>query len=111
MAKIKKEKKAPEPFWNDFVAIFFEFTKSKFGDTPSFDNSAPRNLKNIVSVLRKRAEDKKVEWTYEVATSRFRHFLEWAYQDKWLSENWLLQNIDRQKDKVFFSISRQYLTR
>lgn len=111
MAKAKKEKKQPEPFWNEQVGIFFDFTKSKFHENPSFDGSSPRNLKNILTELRKRAEDKKVEWTYEVATTRFRMFLEHAYMDRWLSENWLLQNIDRQKDKIFFSVTRQYLSR
>lgn len=111
MAKAKKEKKQPEPYWNDQVGIFFDFTKSKFHESPSFDNSAPRNLKNILISLRKRAEEKGIEWTYEVATSRFRLFLEHAYQNRWLADNWLLQNIDRQKDTIFFSITRQYLNR
>lgn len=112
--KSKKPKNSPKPpelYWNDIVGIYFEFTKSKFHDTPSFDGSAPRDLKNILQTLRKRAEDKQVEWTYEVATTRFRHFLEWAFADKWLSENWLLMNIARQKDKIFFAITRQYLSR
>lgn len=107
----KKKQSIPEPFWNEQVGIFFEFTKSKFHDAPSFDNSAPRDLKNILITLRKRAEDKGIEWTYEVATSRFRHFLEWSYMDKWLADNWLLMNINRQKDRVFFAITRQYLSR
>ena len=111
MAKAKKEKKPPEPFWNEQVGIFFEFTKAKFHDTPSFDGSAPRDLKNILAVLRKRAEDKGVEWSYEVATTRFRHFLEWAYADNWLRQNWLLSHINRHKDKIFFEITRQYLSR
>lgn len=111
MAKAKKQKKQPEPFWNEQVGIFFDFTKSKYHESPSFDGSSPRNLKNILIELRKRAEDKGVEWTYEVATTRFRLFLEHAFMDRWLSENWLLQNIDRQKDKLFFSITKQYLSR
>ena len=113
MAKAKKEKKEKkiEPFWQELVGVYFDFTKSKFHDIPSFDGSAPRDLKNILQALRKRAEDKNVDWTHEVATTRFRHFLEWAYMDRWLSENWLLMNINRQKDKIFFSITRQYLSR
>lgn len=111
MAKTKKEKQPPEPFWNEIVGIFFDFTKSRFGDAPSFDGSAPRDLKNILSVLRKRAEDKGVEWTYEVATTRFRHFLEWAYMDNWLRQNWLLMHINRYKDKIFFAIARQHQSR
>ncbi len=111
MAKAKKQKQPPEPYWNEQVGIFFEFTRNKFHDTPSFDTGQPRNLKNILTALRKRAEDKGIEWSYEVATTRFRHFLEVCFQDNWLRENWLLQNIDRQKDKIFFSITRQYLSR
>lgn len=116
MAKIKKEKKQkqpkkPEPYWNDLVGVYFDFTKCKFNDVPSFDGSAPRDLKTLIQTLRKRAEEKNVEWTLEVATTRFRHFLEHAYLDRWLSENWLLQNINRQKDKIFFNITRQYLGR
>lgn len=111
MAKKIREKKAQELYWNELVGVYFDFTKQKFHDVPSFDGSAPRDLKTIIQTLRKRAEDKGVEWTHEVATTRFRHFLEWAYMDKWLSENWLLQNINRQKDKIFFSITRQLLVR
>lgn len=111
MAKKVKEKKAPELYWNELVGVYFDFTKQKFHDVPSFDGSAPRDLKTIIQTLRKRAEDKGVEWTHEVATTRFRHFLEWAFMDKWLSQNWLLQNINRQKDKIFFSITRELLTR
>ena len=73
---------------------------------PSFDGSAPRDLKSIIQVLRKRAEDKNIQWTFEVATTRFRHFLEHALMDKWLSENWLLMNISRQKDRLFFKITQ-----
>lgn len=111
MAKAKREKKPPEPFWNEQVGIFFEFTKTKFHEQPSFDGSAPRDLKNVLTALRKRAEDKGVEWSYEVATTRFRLFLEYAYMDRWLRDNWLLMNINRQKDKIFFAITRQYLSR
>jgi hypothetical protein len=106
MAKAKKTK-AVEPHWNDLVNVFFEFTKDKFKEVPSFDGSAPRDLKNIIQTLRKRAEDKQVDWTFEVATTRFRHFLECCYEDRWLSENWLLMNISRQKDKIFFSIAKK----
>lgn len=107
MAKAKKEKKQPEPYWQELVNVYFEFTKQKFHDVPSFDGSAPRDLKNILQALRKRAEDKQVEWTYEVATTRFRHFLEWAVADKFLSENWLLSMINRRKDIIFYKIAQK----
>lgn len=106
MAKSKKEKKPPEPFWDEQIGIFFEFTKRNFHEPPSFDGSAPRDLKNILTALRKRAEDKGIEWTYEVATTRFRLFLEWAYKNQWLKEHWLLLNINRQKDVLFFDMAK-----
>lgn len=111
MAKAKKEKKQPEPYWQDMISVWFNFCKEKYNDVPTFDNSAPRDLKNIIQALRKRAEDKGVDWTQEVAIMRFRHFLEHCWMDRWLSENWLLMNIMRQKDKIFFSITRQYLSK
>lgn len=110
-SKIKKEKKTKvvEPHWQDLTSLYFQFCKEKFNEIPSFDGSGPRDLKNIVQALRKRAEDKQVEWTHEVATTRFRHFLEYCYADRWLQDNFLLQNINRQKDKIFFNISKQYV--
>lgn len=102
----KKAEKHIEPFWQDIISLYFKFCQDKFNDIPSFDGSAPRDLKNIIISLRKRAEDKKVEWNHEVATTRFRHFLEYCYEDYWLRDNFLLQNINRQKDKIFFKISK-----
>lgn len=111
MAKAKKEKKSPEPYWQDMIAVFFNFTKEKYHEPPTFDGSAPRDLKAIIEALRKRAEAKNVEWTYETATMRLRQFLEACYMDRWLSDNWVLQNLNRQKDKIFLNASRQYLNR
>lgn len=104
---MKKKKAPPEKYWNDYVSIFFRFCSQKFHDVPTFDGSAPRDLKAIVTALRKRAEHAGVEWDYETATSRFHHFLEFAIQDKWLAENWLLSNLNRQKDKLFLNHSKQ----
>lgn len=113
MAKAKKPKKVktPEPYWNDLVGIYFSFCKEKFHDVPSFDGSSPRDLKSIITVLRKRCESSGNEWTYEAATGRFKHFLEYAYMDRWLADNFILSNISRQKDKIFFNIAKQYLSR
>lgn len=111
MAKIRKKKQPPEPYWNEIVGIFFSFTKERFGDVPSFDGSQPRDLKNIIIELRKRCEKQEKEWTYEVATSRFRHFLEYCWTDRWLCNNWILRNLNSQKDRIFFEMTRQYLAR
>ena len=108
---MKKKQTTPELFWNDLVSVYFSFCKEKYNTIPTFDNSSPRDLKAIIITLRKRAENKGVEWNYETATTRLRHFLEWCFMDKWLSQNWILQNLNRQKDKIFMNASRQYLNR
>ena len=108
MAKTKQQ---PEPYWNELVEVYFTFCQRKFNEKPSFDGSSPRDLKNIIRSLKKRAMDAGVEWTYGVAATRLNKFLESAYSDQWLQNNFLLSNINRQKDKIFFNTSRQYIAR
>jgi len=102
--KKKREPKVIEPFWKEFVTCWFKFCQDTFGEPPSFDGSSPRDLKNIIKSLHERATAAQVEWTLEVATSRFLNFLNYAIQDPWLRKNFLLFNINRQKDKIFYSI-------
>jgi len=100
---VKKEKFV-EPFWSELVQIYFAFCREKFSETPSFDGSSPRDLKSIVKSLRERALKANVEWNLQVASTRLKNFLDFAYQDRWLKKNFLLSNINRQKDKIFFNI-------
>lgn len=102
--KKRKQKPPPEPHWNEMVHIYFEFCRSKFNENPTFDGSSPRDMKAIIKALRERAEKSNVEWTLDVAQFRWKSFLEFAFKDQWLSKNWLLSNINRQKDKIFFNI-------
>ena len=103
----KKSVRPPEPFWNEFVSIWFSYCKEKFNEIPTFDGSSPRDLKSIIITLRKRCEQSGHEWNSEAATMRFRHFLDYCFQDRWLSENWMLSNLNRQKEKIFFNIAKQ----
>jgi hypothetical protein len=93
--------------WQLCVSLFFEFYQQNFsGEKPSFDGSAPRNLKNIVLALKKRAEDKSIEWTKEVAQERLLKFLEYAYNhDDWTRKNFMPHILDRKKDAIFASIA------
>jgi hypothetical protein len=108
MATKKKPKKMveTEPFFKDLVSVYFNFCRDKLGDNPTFDNSSPRDFKSIIKTLRERAIKSEIEWTLDTAQQRLHYFLEWAFKDKWLSENWLLFNINRQKDKIFFNIRK-----
>lgn len=103
-AKKPKKEKLPEPFWNELVSVYFDFCRSKFNENPSFDGSAPKDLKNIIQSLHKRAVDSNVEWDLAMAKQRLWKFLEFSFQDYWLRNNFLLSNINRQKDKIFFNI-------
>lgn len=102
--KIKKE---IEPFFNELVLVYFHFCCEKFNREPSFDGSSPRDLKNIIKSLHKRAISSNIEWNLEASQQRLYKFLEYAYQDKWLRYNFLLSNILRQKDKLFFNIQQR----
>jgi hypothetical protein len=99
-----KKRKSPEPFFSSLVEVWFNFCREKFDESPTFDGSAPRDLKSIIIALRERAEKSGLEWTENVATTRLHNFLLYAWQDYWLSKNWLLSNISRQKEKIFYSI-------
>src|ERR1700749_3837750 len=109
MTKEKKvSKKSPaEPYWSDMVGVYFDFCRDRFNDVPSFDGSSPKDFKAILTSLRTRAESIPIEWTHETATTRLRSFLEYAFMDRWLSNNWILSNLNRQKDKIFFNIAKQ----
>ena len=108
MAKEKTEKKPATQHWQKLIDVFFNFYEKNFeGEKPSFDGSAPRDLKSIVEALKKRADDASVEWTEENATIRLQKFFEAALKVDWLRENFLLFNLNRQKDKIFVSIKKQ----
>lgn len=106
--KKRSSKKPPEPFWGELVSIYFRFCNEKFHDVPTFMGSSPRDMKQIVTALRKRAEKHGYEWNHETATTRWWAFLEFAYRsDAWLRDHWTLFNLSRQKDAIFFNHSKQ----
>lgn len=103
-----KKQKFIEPHWDVIVQTWFKFCVDFKGDKPSFDGSAPRDLKNIIKELRERAESKNIEWSELAAVTRLNKFLQVANTYKYLNENWLLSNINRQKDIIFFNLAKQF---
>jgi hypothetical protein len=100
---MKKEKKVT-PFFNEMVVVYFQFFEKKFDFKPSFDGSSPRDLKNILESMKSRSEEKGFEWTEELSGQMLNAFLEQCYQDVWLKDNFLLFNLNRQKDKIFLKL-------
>lgn len=101
------KKKEPTPFFSTMVGLWLDFYEAHFGLRPSFDGSAPRDLKCILDAMRQRSEGNGVEWSEEIAKAMLQKFLEFAAKEKWLSENFFLFNLNRQKDKIFFKIKSQ----
>lgn len=102
--KKKKAQEAGSPettsHWQELVEVWFDYNKNKFGDKPSFAGQDPRHFKKIIQILEKRAAERNVDWTMEIATNRLQAFLEQAFKDKWLSENFLLCHLNNFIDKI-----------
>ena len=92
--------KPATPHWEVLVKTWFDLYEGWYGEKPSFEGADSRNLKAIVTNLQKRSESKGMEWTEEQSASAFTAFLTFARNDKWLKDNFLLQNLNRQFDKI-----------
>lgn len=102
--KNKKEKveAAGAEFWAQLVEVWFKFYREGpgKGENPTFDGQAPKSLKKICEWLKKRSEDKGYPWTEAQATDTLTKFLDYAYKQTWLKDNFLLPNLERQFDKI-----------
>jgi hypothetical protein len=105
---IKKEKGKVEkcPHWPEMIAVYFEFCRKKFNTDPDFTGSAPRDLKQIVMSLKKRAETNSVEWSLKTASMRLWSFLNYCYSDEWYKKHFLLHILNRHKNTIFFNIQQ-----
>jgi uncharacterized protein DUF4373 len=105
--RVSKKKEDSELYWKELIKVYYNFCFEKFNEKPSFSGSDPSDMHRIIESLRKRAADKSIEWTEETAKLRWREFLGRAFQDDWLSKNWLLSHLNRQKDKIFLNLISQ----
>jgi hypothetical protein len=102
--RASKKKPDAEPYWGELIKVYFSFCFEKFNEKPSFTGSDPSDMHRIIESLKKRAAEQNVEWTEETAKLRWREFLGRAFQDDWLSQNWLLPHLNRQKNKIFLNL-------
>jgi len=109
-ASKKKEVDKPEKtkYWQKLVDTWFVFNEKKFKEKPSFAGADPRHLKKIIELLEKRAVEKKIEWTEEKAVEWFEYFLQKAFEDTWLSKNFLLVQLERFIDKILLNQNGQH---
>lgn len=97
----KKEGPAAE-FWPALVEVWFKFYREGpgHGENPTFEGQAPKSLRAIAELLKKRSINKGHEWTEQTATEVLAMFLAYAYKLEWLKDNFLLPNLERQFDKI-----------
>lgn len=86
--------------WKELVAVYYRFYESKFNAKPDFTRLAPKTLQEIIDKLRRTAEQNNIEWTEQNASAMLSDFLVAAYSDKWLRENFILSNINKQFQKI-----------
>lgn len=104
----KKKAAAPTQFWKALVKLWFDvyaelLPKDKDGDPakPCFDSIEAFQYKIIIRELKKRAEEKKIEWTEKIAIERTKSFLLRAWDDNFISKNYMLRILSNNKSKIF----------
>lgn len=104
---ISSAPKKSRTFWRIFTEEYFIFCEDKFGEKPTFDGSAPRDLGMVYDAIEKKCVEKEIEWTEEIAHRSIKIFLQVAWNNnKWLQENFMLYNLNRQKDNIFRQIKQ-----
>ncbi len=93
-------------FWKSLVDQWFQFYKSKFIITPTFNAVQGKHFKSILTRFEKMAKEKDknenidFEWTEDRAIRTLNRFLENAWQDKWLQDHFLLKNLESNFDAI-----------
>lgn len=93
-------KKESTPHWELLVETWFTYYESKKGIEPTFEGAQTKALKAILENLQKRSEARNFEWNEIKAKETFSTFLEYAYKDTWLSNNFILTNINSKFDTI-----------
>jgi hypothetical protein len=109
-----KQPKVKEEYWRQCVGTYLFFVRERYNDA-SIDlvGSAPRDLKNIVRMLREEAEKKKTAWTADTATRSLLYFLKYASNEPVVMDNagWLLPSCNKYKEQILESIKQSKLQR
>lgn len=97
--KVAPKKEKTTPHWNALVDAWFNFYKSKFVISPTFDSVQGKFFKQLcekleaVMVEKDKTNNREFQWPEDRAVTIMLKFLEKAWGDKWLQEHFLLKNI------------------
>ena len=86
--------------WKPIVDMYFVWYKDKFGFEPDFNGVATKSLKQLIVKLQAVAQQNKIEWSEKNARGYLKKILTEAYEDEWLKQNFLLENINKQFSKI-----------
>lgn len=87
--------------WKKLIDVWFEFYKTNHNGTePSFKGQDPKRLKMILDNLQKRSEKNGRDWNEKTAAETFSAFLNFAFKNGWLKNNFLLSNLENQFDAI-----------
>lgn len=79
---------------------FYTDTHPANGHNPTFDGMAGKKIKSILSKLKKKADEKEIEWNEQSALDSFEMLLIQASKTNWIKDNFALQNIDSKFDQI-----------
>ena len=105
--KKKQRGKKKTEFWKILVDDWFQFYEEKFEAKPTFNPAAAKNLKSIITRLKKLSQNQKKEWTQDYARKVLKSFLNRAYSSTWLKENFLLNNLASKYDAIINSTKNE----
>lgn len=87
--------------WTTIVETWFVTYETEFKEKPSFAGRDPATLKQLVKLVKAKVISVPgYPWTAETCKMHFDRFLQIALTDKWLKNNFLLQNLVSQFDKI-----------
>lgn len=95
-----QKEKETTPHWATICRVWADFNKKQFDFSPSFKGRDMRCMKSIAQQLKARTEATGAAWSDETAGKTMLQFLTIAAKDRWLSQHFLLSNLENQFDKI-----------
>lgn len=89
------------PFWKSFIETWNGFYKKNVGENYNYLEKDFNHFKKIYNFLKKRAADKKFEFTEDNFLAAFKFFLQRAWdKDQWLRNNFSVANCLSQFNQI-----------
>jgi len=99
-ATVKKDQPEKVLYWKQIVETWFTFYKKYYLVEPTFNGASAKNLKLIIDRLKSLSEKSGYEWNEDYAIRVLTRFLDNAFSDNWLKDNFLLSNLYSKFDSI-----------